>query len=189
MSYKPVAYLLAFTLSLAPPGFGQARGYLSVKIVDGDNAFNDIKRKEARAPVVEIRDDENRVVPGAQVTFTLPAIGASGTFASGKNTSTVTADAQGIARAGEFTPSNFEGRFNIKVTATHEGKEGSIVIAQTNTLAGSASSSHKKLFIMLAIVAAGAGVGIALGLRGSKTSTPPPVPTVLTSGGITVGGP
>src|SRR5205085_8998331 len=111
MSHKLVVYLLAFTLSLAPGGFGQARGYLTVKIVDGDNAFNYIKRKEAHAPVVEIRDDANRVVPGAQVTFTLPVLGAGGTFASGKTTSTVTTAAQGRARAEEFRPSSFEGRF------------------------------------------------------------------------------
>lgn len=178
--------LLALTLAGTPSTFGQVRGYLTLKVVEGDGAFNDIKHKQVNRPVVEVRDESNNVVRGAEVSFVLPALGPGGSFAGGKNTSVVTTDGQGLARADEFRPNNTEGRFAIRVTATYQGKQGTAVVTQSNTLAGSGANAggHKKLWITL-IAGAAAGVGVAVATRSSSS----PAPTVLSPGGITVGGP
>jgi len=185
--------MLVWSLALTS-AYSQVNGFLTVRIVEGDNAFNDIKRKEAHRPAVEVRDEANNPVVGAEVVFALPTIGAGGMFLSGKTTSTAMTDAQGVARSEDFKPNNDEGRFNIRVTATYQGRKGSVVISQTNTLAGGESPTqgggHKKLILVLLIVGAAAGVGVAFGASGSKSSgSPAPTPTVLSSGGITVGGP
>jgi len=186
MTKRFLVYLLALSLAGMPSAFGQARGFLTLRIVEGDGAFNDIKHKQVSRTAVEVRDDANNLVAGAEVTFTLPPLGPGGTFAGGKNASVVTTNNQGVATAADFTPNNVEGRFAIRVTATYQGKQGTTMIAQNNTLASvDAQSGRRKKYWIIAIVGVAAGVGVALAVR-SKTA---PTPTVLSSGGITVGGP
>ena len=76
---------LALTLAallLSPTGQAQERAGLKIVVLEGEGAFNDIKRKRARNPVVEVRDEANHPVAGAEVVFTLPETGAGGTFAA-----------------------------------------------------------------------------------------------------------
>jgi hypothetical protein len=177
---------------LATSGFGQAPGYLRVTVIQGGGAFNDIKHGIGHPPAVEVRDENNQPVSGAEVVFTFPAVGAGGTFANGQRVATVTTDAQGVAQAGEFRPNLIEGRFNIMVTARSGGKEGSIGIVQSNTAAGAVTSSKgsKKKWIIIAIIG-GAGAGAAFGLKGGSSSSSGggPTATTLSTGTITVGAP
>ena len=62
------------------------RTVLAVNVLDGDGAFNDIRREQARPPLVEVLDDEGHPVAGAKVVFQLPAMGAGGTFRDGGRT-------------------------------------------------------------------------------------------------------
>lgn len=191
MCKKLLAGLLAYGLAIAPSAFGQVRGYLTVRVVEGDGGFNDIKRGLASRPVVEVKDEAGNPVSGASVSFTLPTIGPGGLFPDGKTTCTINTDNQGLARSESFKPNSVEGRFNLRVIATYQGKQGTAVVAQTNTLASGPSAhsgSHKTLWIVVAVAAA-AGVGVALALRGSGNSAPAATPTVLSSGGITIGAP
>jgi hypothetical protein len=185
-------HLRWIALSLLASGsvFGQSRGNLTVKVVEGDGAFNDIKHKVGHPLAVEVRDENNRIVTGAEVTFAAPAVGASGTFGNGKQSITAVTDRDGVARSGSFNPNLMEGRFSIRITARQQDREGALLVSQSNTSAGvEAGQSHKKLWIILAI-AAGGGVGAALALKGSSSSTSSAAPaTVLTSGGIVVGAP
>jgi nucleoid-associated protein YgaU len=75
----------------------------SAKVVDPSNAFAG--------------------VGGIQVTFTVPATGASGTFSNGTNTITVTSKSSGVdigfAYAGPFTANNIAGTYTMSVTATN----------------------------------------------------------------------
>jgi len=176
---------------LITSGFGQTPGYLKVTVVQGGGAINDIKRGTGHPPAVEVRDENNQLVSGADVVFTLPAIGAGGSFANGQRTQTVTTNEQGIAQAGDIRPNVVEGRFNIQVTARYRGKEGSVGVVQSNTAAGSATESKvsKKKWIILAIVG-GAGAGAALALKGGSSSSPGGAgATTLSTGTITVGAP
>lgn len=171
--------------------FGQASGFLNLKVVDGDGAFNDIKRKTGHPLSVQVFDENGRPVSGATVTFTAPSFGASGTFADGSRTAASTTDGQGVAGAPGLRPNTIEGRFMITVNARQGGKEGSTTIAQSNTAAGVvANGGHKKAWIIVAIiVAAGAGAGVAFATRSGSSSSSSATPTVLSGGGVTVGAP
>lgn len=188
-------YFLCYCLAgilLATNGFAQAPGYLKLAAVQGSGAFNDIKRGIGHPPAVEVRDENNRLVSDAEVVFTLPAIGAGGTFSNGQRVMTVKTNSQGIAQAGDFRPNVVEGRFNIMVTARYLSKEGSLGIVQSNTAAGAsgASQGSKKKWIIIAILG-GAGAGAAVALKGGSSSSSggSPIPTTLSTGTITVGAP
>ena len=112
---------------------GQARGFLRIKILDGDGAFNDIKHKVGHGMSVEVLDENNRPLMGAEVTFTAPAFGASGTFSNGNRAMTAITDMQGVAQTEPLVPNPKEGRFNIAVTARQGDREGSAVIVQSNS--------------------------------------------------------
>jgi hypothetical protein len=171
---------------------------LQVNVVDGEGAFNDIRRSQARIPVVEVRDEDNRVVPDARVVFQLPDMGAGGTFAEGSRTHIATTDAQGHAAGTGLRPNKTEGVFVITVTASKDGAVGHGEIRQSNTLAGGdqsiQSNGHGKAKILIAVAGAAGGIAIAA-LRagggsksGSTGSSSAPV-TSLSTGAITIGGP
>ena len=74
---------LALGIALAGGVFGQAPGFLKVKVMEGDGAFNDIKHKIGHAISVEVRDENNQPVSGAEVTVTAPAFGPGGCAGAG----------------------------------------------------------------------------------------------------------
>ena len=171
---------------------------LTVVVLEGEGAFNNIKRKLARDPIVEVRDENNKTVTGAEVVFTLPEGGPTATFAGGVRKFTATSDAQGRAQTTGLKPNTREGRFNIKVSAAMDGKTGSAIISQSNTLAGgvvgvgmdkSGMSGKTKLLIAI-LIGGGAGGGVYAATRGGGSAGPSgPIPTSLSAGAVTVGGP
>lgn len=114
---------------------GQAGGFLKIKILDGDGAFNDIKHKTGHVMSVKVLDENNQPLFGAEVTFTAPDFGASGTFSNGNRAKTVKTNMQGVAQVEPLLPNLTEGRFNIAVTARQGDREGSAVIVQSNSTA------------------------------------------------------
>ncbi len=182
-----ISFFIALSF-LGASAFGQTRGFLKVAVIDGDGAFNDIKNKIGHPPVVEVRDESNEVVAGAEVVFTLPALGPGGTFANGQRTTKATTDARGIATAESFRPNPTEGRFAIAVAASYMGKQGAAVVGQSNTLAASGGHSNKKLWIILGIVGGGAA-GAILATHSSSSSGSAPAATSITVGPVIVGGP
>jgi len=171
---------------------------LQVNVIDGEGAFNDIKRSQARTPIVEVRDDDGRLVQGAKVVFQLPDMGASGAFTDGSKTLVATTDPQGRAAAPGMKPNKIEGSYVITVTASKEGAVGRAEIRQNNTLAGgdqsmTTNNNHGKLKILIAIAGAAGGVAIAAAHAGggSKSGgTTASIPTTsLSVGAVTIGGP
>jgi hypothetical protein len=170
----------------------QAQTSLNIVAIQGDGTFNSIKGKTGQSPVVEVRDDQGNPVTSATVRFVLPMDGPSAKFADGSLTAESTTDDHGRASAPALVPNSTEGRFNIKVTATSGSRQGSLIMAQTNTLAEAGGHSNKKVLIIL-LLAGAAGVGAALALHGgsksSGTGVSAPPPVVVSIGGVTVGGP
>ena len=194
------ALVLTGVLSMPPVWAQQAlvsqAGNLKIVIVEGEGAKNSIRTRSAIQPVVEVRDEADKPVPGAEVVFQLPAAGPGGVFNGWMRTQTVKTNAEGRAAASGFTPNEEEGRFNIRVTATHANSTGSAVISQANirgTGSGSTARSggrNWKLWAILGAAAiAGGAAAAAAGDGNGSSSGPVTNPVVITPGAISVAGP
>ena len=200
-----LSIILSVALALPLPGWSQQvsgpksnlveeAGTLKIVVVQGEGSLNRIKSRTATQPVVEVRDESDKPITGAEVVFQLPAAGPGGVFNGWMRTQTAKTDAQGRASANGLTPNDQEGRYNIKVTATEGKKTGTAIIAQTNTMTGSETSrsrSHKTLYIVLGVVAVGAiAGGVAASHRGGGEATVTPTnPVTISPGPVTVGAP
>ena len=107
---------------------------------------------------------------------------------------TALADSQGIARCPTYRPNAEEGRFSVKVSANLQGKAGQISISQSNTLAGGTAvgeqkKSNKAIWILTLVAGGAAGGVFAATHKGSSSSAATVPPTILSTSGITVGGP
>jgi hypothetical protein len=176
---------------------------LQINVLEGEGAFNDIRKGVGRAPVVEVKDDTGRAVENARVVFQLPEMGAGATFLDGSRMFVATSDPQGRAAAPALRPNRVEGQFAIAVTASKDGSVGHAEVRESNTLAGGAQAGggHGKAKILIAIAGAAGGIAVAAARSGGKSGgstgaavTPPtaalaPVPTTLSAGTITIGGP
>src|SRR5690242_14220817 len=97
-------------------------GKLSLVIVEGEGAINNVRQRTAREPIVQVEDENHKPISGAAVVFLLPNQGASGVFANGSRTLTVMSDAQGRATARGFRPNAVKGQLQMRVTASYQGK-------------------------------------------------------------------
>ncbi len=80
---------------------------------------------------VVVKDGFNNLISGASVTFTAPAGGASGTFAGGGTSDTVTSNGSGVATTDHaFTANGTAGPFLIAVSTSGAS---SVSISVTNT--------------------------------------------------------
>ena len=171
---------------------------LTISILEGEGAINNIKQRTAREAVVQVEDENHRPVAGAAVTFFLANRGATGVFANGSRSMTVLTDTNGQAAMRGMVPNKTTGKMQIRVSARLGGLSADAVITQTNAAgaaaAGGAAISGKVIAIIIA-VAAGAAVGVVAATHGGGSSTPAtpgaPVPAVvtITPGTPTVGHP
>jgi hypothetical protein len=114
---------------------------LSLLVVEGDGAINNIRQRTAREPIVEVQDENHRPVAGALVLFALPRGGPGGTFPSGARTLSVTTDSQGRAQARGLQPNDVAGEFEIAVTASSAGLRAALAIRQRNALVAESAGS------------------------------------------------
>lgn len=172
----------------------QQQGGLKIVVLEGEGAKNNIRSRTATAPVIQVLDEAEKPVAGAEVVVQLPLAGPGGVFHGWLKTQTVRTDAKGQATVTGFTPNDEEGRFNIKVTATSGPKAGSAVIAQANvrgpatTLGGGRSGLWKVLAVAGGAAVVGGVVAATRNGNGTASATPAN-PVVITTGPITVGGP
>lgn len=169
-------------------------GSLKILVLEGQGAINNVEKGLATPPVVEVRDRDDRPVEGATVVFRLPPSGASGAFADGKLTKSVTTNAQGQAIATGLIPNRTLGRMTIHVTASMGNRMGETDVAETNTpdryAMATEATPHKgirkKWIIIGAAAAAAIAVGVILGTRGGSSAASNPTVTI-TPGPVTIG--
>ncbi len=163
---------------------------LKILVLEGEGARNDIRSGTAVAPKVQVLDENGRPVADAEVVFRLPMEGPGGSFHGWVKTQTVRTNVEGIAAASGYMANDFEGRFNIRVTAKAGTQEASAVIAQANVRgAGASGRSHRRWWI-LAAVGAGAGAAIAAAASGNGSDgVAVTTPITITAGPVTVAGP
>lgn len=143
---------------------------LKIVILEGQGAVNNIKQRQAREPVVQVTDENDRPVGGALVTFAMPQSGPGAVFSNGSNTLTVTADANGFATGSGMNINTVKGDFLINVSASHEGETASAVIAQSNVGGGLSTAS---IALIAGAIAAGTVVAIVVAGGGNDDNQAP----------------
>jgi len=174
--------LVLLNLFREPAWAQQAVTGLSINIVEGEGAINNIRQRVNREPIVQVEDQNHKPVAGAVVIFFLPGQGASGTFPDGSRMLMTVTDNQGRATARGIRPNNQSGPMQIRITASFQGLTASSVITQSNAAgAGAAASAGlsagAKWAIILGIAGAAAAGGVIAATHGggSSSSTPPPI--------------
>lgn len=175
-----------------PPG-ALPGGKLRVLILEGSNALNSIPSRAATFPVVEVRDENDLPVEGAEVIFTLPAAGPGGLFPNQKNTFTGRTNLQGQVRA-PYLMNATPGDFSIEVSASIGSRTGKVVVLQTHVMRTPEELTVKKRrwykdWRVWAIASGGAATAIILGTRGGDSSSTSTSVITITPGGPTLGGP
>ena len=195
-----LAEIIAITYA-TPPVRAQAPEpkQLSISILEGEGAINNIRQRTAREAIVQVQDENHKPVAGVAVTFFLADHGASGVFANGSQSMTVTTDANGQAAMRGMVPNKMAGKMEIRVSARLGNLNADAVITQTNAVgaaaAGGAAISGKVIALIVVAAVAGTVAGVYLATRGgsSASATIPAGPTtpavVITPGTPTVGHP
>ena len=171
---------------------------IKINLVGGQGSVNNIGMRVAAQPAVEVLDEKNAPVEGAEVIFYAPADGPGGSFFGGMRSHTVSTDAKGMAKANGFIPNDQPGKFQILVRATAGAAVADATIMQSNSQGpnrgSSASASRKSLWtkvaIAAAVVAIGGGVAAARGGDSATTAAAAAKrPVSIGAGPITVGAP
>lgn len=167
---------------------------LKVIALAGNGEMNDLEKKVMAPLVVDVLDQNDRPVEGADVTFRFPPSGPSATFADQKSAATFRTNADGEAAAIGWMANSQTGTFKIQVTAIRGLEDGTAVISMTNAAhvtEAAARVQNKKWWsrkstkiIIIAVVAAAAATAIVLATRGSGTKTVTAIP-----GSPTIGAP
>src|SRR5579859_3377872 len=110
MRYVSAVLAIALGMPISPAAAQDTGLKLNLVVVEGDGAINNIRQRTAREPIVQVEDENHKPIAGAAVVFLLPDQGASGVFANGARTLTVTTDAQGRAVAHGFHPNGVSGK-------------------------------------------------------------------------------
>lgn len=191
-----LAVLLALqTNTFAMAGPQEPASKLSLVIVEGDGAINNLRQRVNREPIVQVEDENHKPIAGAVVTFLLPTDGPSATFPDGSHSLTVTTDANGRAVARGLRPNSVNGKVQIRISASYGGQTVSATITQTNAIGaaaaagGTAGISAKWIVIIAAAAGAAAGGAYWATHTGSSSSTPTVPPTSISAGTPTVGAP
>jgi hypothetical protein len=177
---------LSILLLLGPTGAILAEPALQIVVAEGDGAINNVRTRTTRDLVVEVRNEQDGVVPGASVTFQAPPTGASAEFGDGMRSFVTQTDAEGRAAVHGLRPNSITGPYEIRVTASFRSQSASAVITQTNAAPAEAKSSRKIWLIGLAVGAAAGGAFAAShgGKSGNSASS-----QTSTTGGIVPGTP
>jgi hypothetical protein len=173
---------------------------LKVRVLAGDGEMNDMERRVMAPLVVQVLDQNDRAMEGAEVVFRFPLNGPGAAFPGGKTSSTVRTNGTGQAAAINWMANGQVGTFQVHINASYGNQVGETTASMTNltrieenkkslTTASSVAShkslwSHRWFKIALIGGAAAVGVGIYFALRGGSKSgstvtisTGPPVIT------------
>ena len=167
---------------------------LKVVVLAGGGEKNALESKVMAPLVVQVLDQSDHPVEGADVTFRFPISGASATFADQNSAATFRTNTDGQAAAIGWTANSQLGSFKVQITATRGNEQGSAVITMTNVTRITESQktrgprwwSSKWGKIAIAAGVAGIAVAIALAVRGGGSN-----PKVITAapGSPTIGAP
>jgi hypothetical protein len=173
---------------------------LKVLPLAGKDELNDLERKVMAPLVVEVVDQNDRPVEGAEVVFRFPLNGPGALFQSGKTSQTVRTNGQGQAAAMNWMANGQVGRFEVHIAASYGNQVGEVTFSMSNVAKvdqkRAKGEKHGGWFsptwVKVAVIggAVAIGVGVFLATRGgghTSTSTSPTV--TISPGSPSVGGP
>lgn len=173
---------------------------LKIVALAGKGEMNDLERHVMAPLVIEVLDQNDRPVEGAEVVFRFPINGPGATFPGGRTSQTTRTNGQGQAAAMNWVANNQVGAFDVHVTATYGNQLGETTVSMSNVnkIVEEGKKAQKnggwwsprwvKLAIVGGTVALAAGVVLATRGGGSTPTTAHP-PITITPGPPTVGGP
>ena len=184
------------TAPVTPPATVRS---LKVMPLAGNQQMNDLENKVMAPLVVQVLDQNDQPVEGADVVFRFPLEGPSASFADNKNAQTFRTNADGQAAAVGWMANGKVGTIQVQVTASRGNEQGSTAISMTNVtriVAGEKAqrkSWWSSRWAKVGVIAGAAGVVTAVVLAtrgGSSTKATPTTPTITGSpGSPTIGGP
>jgi hypothetical protein len=192
-------FAILLATALAPPLKAQVNvqdpAILQVHVVEGDGAVYAVGSRATKGISIQVTDETGKPVDDATISFRLPDIGPTGTFASGSRTEIATTRADGRAAAWGMQWNRSPGLLEIRITAAKGQTRAGILCAQYLTDAPDAATSkamggshglggnHKWLWIAAAVAGAAAGAVAAVALGGKA-----PASTASTAA-VTIGAP
>jgi hypothetical protein len=151
---------------------------LKVRALAGNGEMNDLERRIMAPLVIQVLDQNDRPMEGAEVVFRFPINGPGATFPDGKTSVTVRTNGTGQAAALNWM-ANGVGTFDVHVNASYGNQIGEATVSMTNatrvveaarTSKGQSLWSHRWFKIAVIGGAAAIGVGVFLALRGGGKS-------------------
>lgn len=153
---------------------------LKIVVLAGSGEMNDLERRVMAPLVVQVVDQDDRPMEGAEVVFRFPINGPSASFAGGKTSVTVRTNGGGQAAAVNWMASGV-GNFQVHVNASYGNQVGETTISMSNVTRvvtekkkskGESLWSHG--WFKIAVIggaAAAVGLGLYFGLRGGSKSS------------------
>jgi hypothetical protein len=140
---------------------------LKLLILAGQREANDLQRRVMAPLVVQVLDQSDNPVEGAEVVFRFPASGPGASFDGLKAAQTFRTNAEGQARATNWTANNQVGSFQVRVTASLGNQFGQAIVSMSNVTRVTSDTGKKprhwmskKVAIIVIAVAAGTVTGI-----------------------------
>ncbi|HKV41531.1 MAG TPA: hypothetical protein VJX67_20165 [Blastocatellia bacterium] len=205
-SWLPFALSAALVFPLFPQGvFAQAQTtppaastpttVRSLKVVPlaGNQEMNDLQNKVMAPLVVQVLDQNDQPIEGADVVFRFPVEGASATFPDQKTAETFRTNADGQASAVGWMANGKVGTFRVQVTASRGAEQGSTVVSMTNVTR--IAEAQKKVgqkhwwSTTWGKVAIGAGVAAVVAVSVLATRGSSPRVITVNPGSPSIGGP
>ena len=177
---------------------------LKIRVLAGNDEMNDLERKVMAPLVVQVVDQNENAIEGAEVIFRFPINGPSATFPGNKPTVTVRTNGTGQAAAVNWMANGQAGTFQVHVNASYGNQIGETTVSMTNvtrieentrrTTSRNESSTNRNehlwshWWFKAAVIggAAAIGIGVYLGTRGGGHSTST---VTISPGSPGVGGP
>ena len=153
---------------------------LKIRVLAGNGAMNDLERRVMAPLVVQVIDQDERPMEGAEVIFRFPINGAGATFAGGKTSITVRTNGTGQAAAVNWTANGQTGTFQVHVTASYANQVGETTLSMTNVtriVAAAKKSKSKSLWshtwFKVAVIGGAAAIvaGVVLATRGGSKNS------------------
>lgn len=195
---KVSIFLITFIGALLAigPAKAQMADTLKVRVLQGNGAVNNIETGNITPPVVEVRDENDAPVEGADVVFHLPTSGPGGIFSDQKFVFATKTNSQGQARCARFKPGAQVGHFEISVSVSLAGRTGHAVLHQSNSekefaveAPHKSTLARKKWWIIAGCATAGVVVGAVIATHSGSSSSSTSSSYTISAGSITFGPP